>query len=208
MKRILYIILGCLLTSIGAVILQHGEVMTGGTAGLSLLLSYASDLPFGLVFFLVNVPFYVLSIIFMGWNFTVSTILSVTLLSVMTGLDKWLPAFEIPMSVGAVVGGVFIGFGLSIMFMNRASLGGSNIVALILQKKLGWNPGKLNFLFDFVVVLYGFYSIGVLNGALSVLSIMVTSSIISHFKQKIGASNQSAKEKEASPSVEGTVATS
>lgn len=206
MKRILYIILGCLLTSIGALILQHAEVMTGGTAGLSLLLSYASDLPFGLVFFLVNVPFYVLSIIFMGWNFTVSTILSVTLLSAMTGLDRWLPAFEIPMSVGAVVGGVIIGFGLSILFINRTSLGGSNIVALILQKKLGWNPGKLNFLFDFVVVLYGFYSIGFLNGALSVLSIMVTSSIISHFKQKIGASNHS--KKEVSPAVEGTVATS
>lgn len=208
MKRIFYIISGCLITSIGALILQHAEVMTGGTAGLSLLLSYASDLPFGVVFFLINVPFYILSVLFMGWSFTVSTIFSVTLLSVMTSMDKWLPSFEIPMSVGAVLGGVIIGFGLSILFVNRTSLGGSNILALILQKKLGWNPGKLNFLFDFVVVLYGFYSIGILNGALSVLSILVTSSIISHFKHKIGASNHAVKEKETDPSIEGTVATS
>lgn len=208
MKRVLFIVLGCLLTSIGALIIKHAEVMTGGTAGLSLILSYASSLPFGLVFFLVNIPFYVLSVIFMGWKFTVSTVLSVTLLSLMTGMDKWLPSFSIPMSVGAVVGGIIIGFGLSMLFINRTSLGGSNILALILQKKLKWNPGKLNFIFDFVVVVYGFYSIGFYKGILSVLSILITSSIISYFKNRIGANNHSVKSEEVTHRDKRTIAAS
>lgn len=194
MKRSFYIVLGCLLTSIGTIILQHAHVMTGGTAGLSLILSYMLDIPFGAVFFLINVPFYVLAVRVMGWNFTISTLFSVTLVSFMTGLDRLLPDFSIPMSGGAVLGGAIIGFGISILFMNRTSLGGTNILALILQKKLNWNPGKLNFIFDFLVVCFGFYSIGVMQGLLSVLSIAITSSIISYFKSKIAVGNQSVQQ--------------
>jgi len=191
MKRSFYIVLGCLLTSIGTIILQHAHVMTGGTAGLSLILSYMLDIPFGAVFFLINIPFYVLAVRVMGWSFTVATLVSVTLVSFMTGLDRLLPSFSIPMPVGAVLGGAIIGFGISMLFMNRTSLGGTNILALILQKKLNWNPGKLNFTFDFLVVCFGFYSVGVVQGLLSILSIAITSSVISYFKSKIAASNQS-----------------
>lgn len=191
MKRFMFILLGCLITSMGTVILQHAHVMTGGTAGLSLMLSYLLAVPFGLVFFMINIPFYVLSIMIMGWNFTLSTIVAVTLLSMMTGLDRLIPAFSIPTAVGAVGGGLVIGLGLSLLFMNRTSLGGTNILALILQKKLNWNPGKLNFLFDFVVVGFGFYSVGVVQGLLSILSILLTSTVISYFKNRIAASNRS-----------------
>ncbi|MBY0121663.1 YitT family protein [Bacillus sp. S/N-304-OC-R1] len=205
MKRGLFIVLGCLITSIGVIILKHAGIMTGGTGGLSLILTYASGLPFGLVFFLVNIPFYILAVTLMGWNFTITTILSVTLLSVMTGIDNWLPTFSVPTLAGAILGGIILGFGLSIMFMNRTSLGGSNIVTLILQKKLNWNPGKINFILEFVVVLYGFYSIGFIKGILSVLSIILTSSIISMFKNKIEASYLAVKNKEINHSNKRTM---
>lgn len=193
MKRLWLIVLGCSLTAIGMLILKHAEVMTGGTAGLSLIVSYVSTLPFGLVFFLINIPFYILSVMNMGWSFTLSTLFSITLLSLMTAVDHWLPSFSIPMPVGAVVGGTIIGFGLSMLFIQRASLGGSNILALTLQKKMNWNPGKINFVFDLIVVLYGIYSIGFIKGVLSILSITITSFIISYFKHKIRASNDSVK---------------
>ncbi|WP_374701217.1 YitT family protein [Thalassobacillus sp. C254] len=77
-----------------------------------------------------------------------------------------------------------IGLGISILFINGASLGGANILALFLHKKFNWNPGKVNFLFDFFVVLTGMYAIGLVSGFASVLSIIVTSCIISYFKTK------------------------
>ena len=81
----------------------------------------------------------------MGWKFTVTTIGSVSLLSLLTSLDHLLPAFTLPSLMGAVTGGLIAGLGLSILFMNGASLGGANILALFAQRKFGWDPGKVNF---------------------------------------------------------------
>lgn len=51
MKKVLWIILGCTIASIGVLILRHSHVVTGGTAGLSLSLSYALPLSFAVIFF-------------------------------------------------------------------------------------------------------------------------------------------------------------
>ncbi|RBN39818.1 hypothetical protein DMN50_18355, partial [Priestia megaterium] len=69
MKKVLWIILGCTIASIGVLILRHSHVVTGGTAGLSLSLSYALPLSFAVIFFLINIPFYLFSFFQMGWKF-------------------------------------------------------------------------------------------------------------------------------------------
>jgi len=104
MKRISLILLGCLMVSIGVIILKHSNLVTGGTAGLSLSATYLFNLPFSVVFFLINIPFYIFSFIRMGWNFTLSTICSVAILSALTSIDAFLPAFTFPMLLGAVLG--------------------------------------------------------------------------------------------------------
>lgn len=194
MKKLLTIAGGCLLAAIGVIILRHAHIVTGGTAGLSLNLSYYFNLPFSSLFFAVNLPFYVFSFLRMGWRFTLSTLAAVTLLSLMTGIDKWLPSFQIPPVSGALAGGLIIGFGLSLLFMNGASLGGTNMLALFLQKKYNINPGKTNFVIDFFVVSLSFYSVGPFRGLLSVVSIAVTSAIISYYKGKISKTHIKAPE--------------
>ncbi|WP_445505539.1 YitT family protein [Niallia sp. 03091] len=193
MKKTLNILIGCLVVSVGVLILRHSHLVTGGTAGLSLSLSYLIHLPFSFLFFIVNIPFYIFSFIRMGWKFTISTISAVTILSLITGIDQWIPSFSIFPLTGAIIGGVIIGFGLSILFLNGSSLGGFNILSLFLQKKLNWNPGKINFLFDFIVVISGIYFFGFLKGLCSILSIAITSSIISYNKTRIAATNRSEK---------------
>lgn len=196
MKKLLFILLGCGITSIGVLFLQYSNVVTGGTAGLSLSASYFFDLPFALLFFLINLPFYIFSVLRMGWNFTLWTIFAVTVLSSMTGLLQWVPYFELPMWLGAIVGGFIIGIGLSMLFMNGASLGGANILALFLQKRYGFNPGKANFIFDATVVLTSIMTVGFIRGLFSILSIAITAKVISYFKNQIAAQNSSAtKEK-------------
>ncbi|ADC49505.1 hypothetical protein BpOF4_07235 [Alkalihalophilus pseudofirmus OF4] len=185
MKKWLMILLAIVITSIGVILLKHANIVTGGTAGLSLSVAYLLSLPFGVTFFLINIPFYIFSMMRMGWNFTFTTIISVSLLSVVTGFDYFLPAFTVPIWVGAVVGGFIIGIGLSLLFMNGSSLGGANILALFLQKRWNIDPGKTTFAFDFMVVLTSFYTVGFLRGIASVLSIAVTARVISYFKNEI-----------------------
>ncbi|MFE8700499.1 YitT family protein [Cytobacillus sp. FJAT-54145] len=198
MKKIVNILLGCMITSIGVIILQHSNIVTGGTAGLSLSISYLITLPFALIFFLVNIPFYIFSVMRMGWKFTLNTIFSVSVLTLMTSVDHFLPAFTIPILVGSILGGVLIGIGLSIVFMNGSSLGGANILALFLQKRFGTNPGTINFLFDFIVVMSCFLTIGWLKGLCSILSIAITSRIIGYFKNEIANRNAVTSKKEVS----------
>lgn len=185
MRKLLFIALSCFLTACGLVILKHSHAVTGGTAGLALNLSYLLSAPFSYLFFAINIPFYVFSFLRMGKRFTLYTIFSVTLLSVFSGLDSFLPAFEVPILLGAVIGGAAAGLGLTLLFMNGASLGGSNILALFLQKRFKLDPGKINFAFDCFVVLTSLGSIGWVKSGYSVLSIAITSFIISYFKAKI-----------------------
>ncbi|WP_096435043.1 YitT family protein [Alteribacter populi] len=193
MLRILYMILGCTVVSFGVLILQSSTIITGGTAGLALSLSYLMHSSFALAFFLINIPFYILSFYKMGWKFTVSTIFAVTTLSVMTEVLQLLPPFDVNPLLGAILGGLVVGLGLSVLFLNGSSLGGANILSLFLQKRFGFDPGKSLFVFDFLVILTGLFSVGLIRGFYSILSVLMISMIISIFKGKIAQRNAPAK---------------
>lgn len=75
------------------------------------------------------------------------------------------------------------------MFFHGSSLGGANILVLYLQKRFGWDPGKMTFIIDFLVVMTGILSVGVIRGLYSLLSIGILSWIISIFKTKIASRN-------------------
>lgn len=183
------VLCGCMIVSIGIVILKHAHLMTGGTAGLALSLTYFWGVPFSTGFFIVNIPFYILALMRMGLNFTVSTIFAVTSLSCMTELSRLAPDFVVPALFGAIVGGIIIGLGVAYLFSHGSSLGGANILTLYLQRRFGWDPGKVSFVIDFAVVMSGILSVGLVKGLYSILSIAILSSVISLFKGRIARTN-------------------
>ncbi len=126
----------------------------------------------------------------MGWEFTLATFFAAALLSAMSACNSWLPDFILPDYIGAVLGGGLLGLGLSVLFLNRSSLGGVNVLVLYLQKKWGWNPGKVTFITDSVIVLFGVWSIGPVKGMYSILSVVILSSVIHYFKNRIALANQ------------------
>ncbi|RKL66052.1 hypothetical protein CR203_17310 [Salipaludibacillus neizhouensis] len=197
LSKLLKILFGSFVVALGVIILQHSDLLTGGTAGLSLGLMYIFNMPFSLFFFIINIPFYIFSFITMGWRFTVSTILAVSFLSLMTSIDIFLPHFVIPSLLGATLGGVVIGLGVSYLFITGASLGGAHILALFLQKKFNFNPGKVSFSFDFSVILISLFTVGIINGMYSILSIVILSSILSYFKGNFATASPNKTMKES-----------
>ena len=136
------ILTGALMVTIGLSILAHLGFVTGGTAGLALIVSYATGWNVGIVFFLINLPFYGLAITRLGWAFTIKTFLAVACLSVLTALQpEYFTLGAVNPLVGAVLGGVLIGYGLLALYRHRASLGGVGILAIYLQDRLGWKAG-------------------------------------------------------------------
>ncbi|WP_425039344.1 YitT family protein [Primorskyibacter sp. S187A] len=141
--------LGTALCAFGVTMLTHLGLVTGQTAGLAVLLSYATGASFGLVFFVVNLPFYILGWLQMGAMFTLKTFIAVSMVS---ALSEWLPhhfVFEqLSALPGAIMAGAVIGMGLIVLFRHGASLGGIGILGLWLQDRFGIQAGWVQLAFD------------------------------------------------------------
>lgn len=168
------LVTGTLFVALGVVLFGQAGLLTGGTAGLAFLIHYATGLDFGLVFFLVNLPFYAFAWWRMGPAFTLKTFAAVALLSLFA---HFLPngiAFEhLSPPLAAVLGGLLCGAGMLMLFRHHASLGGFNVLALYLQETLGWRAGKVQMLFDSLIVLGAFWVTDWQRVALSVLGAVV-----------------------------------
>jgi len=62
--------------------------------------------------------------------------------------------------LASVFGGVMIGFGLGLVFRSRATSGGSDIIAMIINKYTGWPLGQLMMMVDSAIVLVGLAAFG------------------------------------------------
>lgn len=145
---------------------------------------------FSILFTLINIPFYILAYFKMGKKFTFSTILAVSLVTLFSSLlPIILPSIAFYPLLGSIMGGFIIGIGTIILFMNGSSLGGAQILSITLQKQFNWNMGKTNFIFDTIVILIGLYSVGIVRGLYSIVSVFIISFMMSTFKEKIAHRN-------------------
>jgi uncharacterized membrane-anchored protein YitT (DUF2179 family) len=149
------------MASLGLALLNSAGLMTGGTPGLGFLLSYATGMPLGAALFLVNLPFYFLGWRGMGARFTLKTLGAVSALALGVEAVRHVLVVHTAPMYAALAGGVLIGTGLLVMFRHKASFGGINILALFLQKRLGWPAGKVQMAID----------LGILMGALFIMDV-------------------------------------
>ena len=145
---------GALFIALGVAMFGKAGLLTGGTAGLAFLVHYATGWQFGLVFFVINLPFYGLAVRTMGWAFTLKTFAAIGAVSLFSELMPHVLRFELldPLFAGPM-GGFLIGAGLLMLFRHKASLGGLNIVVLYLQNRRGWSAGTVQMLIDSAIVL-------------------------------------------------------
>ena len=145
-------LLGTLLCALGIQFLTAAGLVTGQTAGAAVLLSYVTDGSFGLWFFVLNLPFYVLGWVRMGPRFVLRTVVAVTLVSLLSPLLAERITFDTldPLLASALSGAV-IGMGLIVIFRHGASLGGIGILALWVQERWGIRAGWIQLGFDAVL---------------------------------------------------------
>lgn len=154
LEDVLGLLTGSFAASLGLYLLDASAAVTGGTAGLALLLGYATAWPYWLLFLVINIPFAVLAIWKRGWRFTVRTIISIGLVSGFSILHPLLfQITEIEPVYGVLAGNLLAGIGMLILFRHNASLGGVSILALILQDATGFRAGWTMMAFDTLIVL-------------------------------------------------------
>ncbi len=166
----LAILTGTFFVAIGLSMYVHATLLTGGSAGLALLIHYVSGWSFSAVFFVVNLPFYILAVRRMGWAFTIRTFLAVLMISVFARLTPLVISYSHLQPVfAAIAGGALQGVGLLILFRHRTGLGGFNILALYLQETRGIRAGWLQLGLDLCILAAAFYWLDWQAALLSVL---------------------------------------
>ena len=138
---------------LGIVFLKSVGLATGGVAGIALLISYVVPLPVGLLFMLINIPFFLFAWPAMGKRFMIKTVL--VNIAIMAGASYAPLAFKLsgvhPL-FAAIFGGTIVGMGLLALARHGAGAGGTGVLALYLQKTRGINAGKTQLICDALIM--------------------------------------------------------
>ncbi|WP_070968581.1 YitT family protein [Vibrio sonorensis] len=164
------ILTGSFLVAQGIFFLKSASLLTGGTAGLALLVDQLIPLSFGTLYFAINLPFYVMAWKRFGYQFAINSAISGALVSVIADHLYLVITLETVNEIYcAVAGGLLMGLGMLILFRHRSSLGGFNVMCLYIQDKFGISVGKSQMALDCLILMASFFFVAPFIIALSVL---------------------------------------
>lgn len=143
-KKYIYIFIGSIITAIGLeIFLIPNNIIDGGVVGISIMLSAITGLPFGAFLILINLPFLYLGYKHIGKAFAIATTFVVISLSFWSSV--FLPVLPVTNDyfLAAVFGGIITGTGVGLIIRNGGSLDGTEIVAILTDKKTVFSVGEI-----------------------------------------------------------------
>ena len=188
LKRALAIVIGSTLIAIGlnGFLLPFG-LMEGGAIGISLIFHYLIGVQVGFTFMLVSIPIFVIAWIFYrpfffnGIHGMLLSSLIIDLLSPLHSIWKLL-GITTPLG-GAICGGIIIGLGVGIMLRLDISIGGTDLLAQMIARKLAINAGVIIFCVDLLIIMFGSLVIQTIQLSTSLVTVccvgMMTSLLVS-----------------------------
>lgn len=178
-EDILAMFTASLIVAMGIYLFKESGFLTGGTAGIALILTEVLPFSFGQVFFVINLPFYYLAWTRMGKRFTANTFISVTIVSFFAdNLHHVINISDLNPIFAALFGGLSLGVGVLIMFRHVSSLGGLGVLAKFVQDRLSFSAGKFQMAVDVAIVCVGFFLVSIEILALSILGAIAMNLVI------------------------------
>lgn len=143
-QRYLTIFIGSIIAAIGLEwFLVPNHVIDGGVVGLSIMADAVTPLPFEFFMIVLNIPFIVLGYKVIGSNFALSTFVAICFLSFWTHTLEGMMLLTTDPLLSAVFGGIVDGVGVGLIIRAGGSLDGSEIVAIIADKKTVFSVGEI-----------------------------------------------------------------
>lgn len=151
-KRILFIILGAVLMGVGIEeFLVPNRILDGGIVGISIILSHLTGWRLGLFIFVLNIPFFFIGYKQIGKTFALSTLLGITVLSLTTSFLHEVPVFTEDLLLATVFGGIVLGAGVGIVIRYGGSLDGTEILAILANRRLPFSVGEVIMFFNIFI---------------------------------------------------------
>ncbi|MFT8404110.1 MAG: YitT family protein [Gluconobacter potus] len=146
-------LIGCSLIVMGLMYLHKAGLVTGGVAGIALLLSYVVPMTPGNLFTVINIPFLLFAIRAMGARFAIKTTIASFGITALAGVIPNVMALSyVHPLFAAIFGGTVIGMGILSLARHQAGVGGTGVITLWLQKSRGINAGRVQIMIDTAIL--------------------------------------------------------
>lgn len=144
-----------------SIFLLPNNLIGGGVSGFASILYYATGMPMGVTYFILNVLLLIIGTKILGTGFGGKTIYAIFMTSFMLSImPKIIPLdfiHEFALSNGKLIctflGGIIAGFGIGLSISQGGSTGGTDIVALVWCKFKPASPGRVILIIDVGIIL-------------------------------------------------------
>jgi uncharacterized membrane-anchored protein YitT (DUF2179 family) len=142
--KYLTIFIGAIIASIGLeLFLIPNHVIDGGVVGLSIMANTITSQPFSIFLILLNLPFLYLGYKQIGKKFAIATIIAIICLSSWSAYFSIFPRVTEDPFLAAIFGGIIDGLGVGLIIRAGGSLDGTEIVAIIMDKRSIFSVGQV-----------------------------------------------------------------
>ena len=162
LKEYALITLGVVSYALGwTIFLLPNNLVGGGVSGFAAILYYATSIPMGYTYLIVNVILLIIAIKILGTGFGGKTIYAIA----MTGICLNIFPNLVPMEfinefavsngklICTVLGGIIAGVGIGISISQGGSTGGTDIIALLWCKYRNGSPGRVILIIDVMIII-------------------------------------------------------
>ena len=155
-------------------------LVTGGFTGVAIIAKYLTNgaVPLWLTNLVLNVPLFFLAALIKGRKFVARTAVATVLLSAWLYVIPLWDLAEGDYVLSAIFGGVICGIGMGLVLLARATTGGTDMLAALIQHKLRhYTIMQIICVIDGIIVAVGIYSFGIKAALYVIVAIYVTSKV-------------------------------
>ncbi|WP_299581521.1 YitT family protein [uncultured Sunxiuqinia sp.] len=141
------------------VFLIPAEITGGGVSGLSAVIFYGTSIPIAVSYFVINAVLILIAIKALGTSFGIKTIFSMAVATFLFWLTPGIVTTPLidDTFLSAVLGGMLGGAGIGIVFTRGGSTGGTDIIAMIINKNRNISPGRIILYCDVIIIASSYF---------------------------------------------------
>ena len=177
-KNSILIALGILSATLGLKgFLIPNTFIDGGVTGISLIVFSLFDSPIGIWLVGVNIPFLLLGLNKVNSLLFLKSIIAISLLAVCVHFIDF-PIVTDDKLLIATFGGLFLGGGIGLAIRGGAVLDGTEILAIVLTKKINLSIGDFILLFNIVIFAFAAYFMSIEIALYAILTYIAASKTV------------------------------
>lgn len=152
-KKYLMLFIGSIIAAVGLeIFLVPNNIIDGGIVGISIMASHLTGQPLSLFLVLLNIPFLYLGYMQIGKTFAISTMFAIASLSYWVSFFHPIPGLTNDLFLAAVFGGIIVGIGVGLIIRYGGSLDGTEIVAILMDKRTSFSVGEIIMFFNLFIL--------------------------------------------------------